>query len=178
MGDHRALGFAGGARRVHDAGQVIEADLLDGGKRLRFLDCGFVRAAGAEPEGGLDLAKPGKGECGLGKIAVKQEHARRGVVENVAQFRHGEAGVQRQEHRPEPAAGELDLEGVGGVLRQHRDAVAARDRELVAEVAGKTRKTGVELRIGEAAAAGEIDHRDLVRRPAAVVRDPVIIADG
>ena len=42
---------------------------------------------------------------------------------------------------------------------------------------GQPRDARVELRVGEAALAGEIDHRRLVRRAAAEMGDPVVIAN-
>jgi hypothetical protein len=107
---------------------------------------------------------------------MDHEHGR-GIADDVLQLGHGEAGVQRQEHRADPAAGELHLQGIRRVQRQHRDPVAALDVELIAQMRGKPRNTGVELCIGEAAFAGEIDNRHLVRRPAAEMGDPVVIAN-
>ena len=48
-----------------------------------------------------------------------------------------------------------------------RDAVAARDIEPVAQMRGETRDARIELRIGKAALAGEVDGRDFIRRAAA-----------
>ena len=100
-----------------------------------------------------------------------------GVADDVVQLGHGEAGVQRQEHRADPAAGELHLQRIGRVQRQHRDPVAALDLEPVAQMRGEPRNPAVELRVGELAFAGEIDHRRLVRRAAAEMGDPVIMAN-
>ena len=105
-------------------------------------------------------------------------HLRRGIADDELQFGNGEAGVQRQEHRADPEAGELHFQRIGRVQRQHRDPVAARDLEPVAQMRGETRDPRVELRIGEAARAGEVDGRDLVRRAAAEMGDPVVIANG
>ena len=105
-------------------------------------------------------------------------HLRRGVADDELQLRNGQAGVERQEHRAEPAAGELHLQRIGRVQRQHRDAVAARDFELVAQMRGEARNARVELRVGEAALASEIDDGHLVRRAPAEMRDPVVIANG
>ncbi len=48
-------------------------------------------------------------------------------------------GVERQEHGADPAAGELHFQRIGGVQRQHRDAVAALDAESVAQMRRKPR---------------------------------------
>jgi len=102
---------------------------------------------------------------------------RRGIADNVRKLGHGEAGVQRQEHRADPAAGELHFQRIGGVVRQHRDPVAARDFHLVAQMGGETRNPRVELRVVKPALAGKVDHRQFVRRPAGKMCDPVIVAN-
>jgi hypothetical protein len=43
---------------------------------------------------------------------------------------------------------------------------------------GKPRDAGIELRVGEPAITGEVDGSDLVRRAAAEMRDPVVMANG
>ena len=75
-----------------------------------------------------------------------------GVADDELQLGNGEAGVERQEHRADPEAGELHLQRIGCVQRQHRDPVAARDLEFVAQMRGEQRDARVELRIGEAGA--------------------------
>src|SRR5258705_9271005 len=42
---------------------------------------------------------------------------------------------------------------------------------------GEARKARIELRVGEAPLAGEVDHRLLVRRPASEMRDPSVVAN-
>ena len=42
----------------------------------------------------------------------------------------------------------------------------------------KARNPRVELRVGKPAVTGEVDGRDLVRRTAAEMRDPVVMANG
>ena len=106
------------------------------------------------------------------------DHQARGrIADDVLQFGDGEAGVQRQENRAEPAAGELHLQRIGGVQREYGDAVAARDSEPVAQMRGEARNARIELRVGEFASAGEVDHRRFVRRAAAEMGDPVVVAN-
>jgi hypothetical protein len=105
-------------------------------------------------------------------------HLRRGIADDELQFGNREARVQRQEYRADPAAGELHFERIGRVQRQHGDAVAAPDLERVAQMGGQPRDPRVELRIGKPAIAGEVDGRTLVRRAAAEMRDPVVMANG
>ena len=88
-------------------------------------------------------------------------HLRRGIADDELQFGNGKAGVQRQEHRADPEAGELHLQRIGRVQRQHRDPVAARDAEFVAQMRGKPRDARVELRIGK--------RRSLARSMAAIL---------
>ena len=101
----------------------------------------------------------------------------RGVADDVVQLGNGEAGVQRQEHRAQPPAGELHLQRIGRIQRKHGDPVAALDAEPVAQMRGEPGNAGIELRVGEPASAGEVDGRQFVRRPAAEMRDPVIVAN-
>ena len=108
---------------------------------------------------------------------MDHEHGRR-VADNIMQLGYGEAGVQWQEHRADPATGELHFQRIRGVQRQHRDPVAALDPEPTAQMRGKARNPGIELRVAESALAGEIDHRRLVGGAAAEMGDPVIVADG
>src|SRR3954453_4548524 len=105
------------------------------------------------------------------------DQRRRGVADDVLQLGHGEAGIQRQKHRAYPSASELNLKRIGGVQGEHSDAVAALDVEPVAQMRGEVRNAGVELRVGELAPAGEVDGGKFVRRAAAEMRDPVIVAN-
>ena len=106
------------------------------------------------------------------------DHEARGrIADDVLKFGDGKAGVQRQEHRAEPAAGELHLQRIGRVQRQHRDPVAARDSEPVPQMGGEPRNARVELRVGEVAPAGEVDNRRFIRRAAAEMGDPVVISN-
>ena len=175
VGDDGTLGLARGARGVHDRGDVIERDVFEARERLCRCDRGLVGAAWAERERGFDIAELGDGKRGLGEIGVVNHELRRGVADDELQLGNGEAGIQRQEYRAQPAAGELHFQRIGGVVRQHRDAVAARYPEPIAQMRGKARNPRIELRVAEAAFAEEIDHGHLVRCPAAEMRDPVIV---
>ena len=178
MGDDGALGLARGARRVHDRGDVIERDDPRPGRAAcAAAIAGFVGAAGAEQQRGRDVAEPGHRQRDFGQFGVVDHQDRRGVADDVVQLGHGEAGVERQEYRADPPARELHLQRIRGVQRQHRDPVAAPDLEPVAQMRGQPRNPAVELRVGELALAGEVDHRRLVRRAAAEMGDPVIMAN-
>ena len=127
MGDDRALGLARRARRVHDGRDVIVRDVLGAVERLRCRDRRFIGAAGAEQQRGRNVAELCDRQRDLGQIGVVDHHLWRGIADDELQFGNGEAGVQRQEHGADPAAGELHFQRIGRVQRQHRDAVAACD---------------------------------------------------
>ena len=129
VGDDRALGLAGRARGVHDGRDVIERDGLERVDRPGFRDRGFIGAVRPEQQRRLDLAEFRDRQRRLGEIRVMDHHLRRGIADDELQLGNGEAGVERHEHRAEPAAGELHFQRIGRVQRQHRDAVAARDLE-------------------------------------------------
>ncbi len=128
MRDDRALGLAGGARGVHDGRDVIERDLLEPFAAASPRRCRphRRRPAPSRTVGG-DIAELGDRKRGLGEVVVMDHHLGRGVADDVVQLGNGEAGVERQEHRADPEAGELHLQRIRGVQRQHRDAVAARN---------------------------------------------------
>jgi hypothetical protein len=89
---------------------------------------------------------------------------RRRIADNVLKLGDGEAGVQGQEDSPDSPRRELHLQRIGRVHGKHSDTIAARNLELVAQVRGETRNARVELGVGEAAPAGEVDDRQFVRR--------------
>ncbi len=126
VGDDRALRQAGGARGVHDGRDVIERDVLECRDRLRRRNAGLVGTAGTELQRGADVAELRHRQRGLGEIVVVDHHDRRGIADDELQFGNGETIVERQEDRAEPEAGELHLQRIRRVERQHRDAVAAR----------------------------------------------------
>ena len=125
VGDDGALGLARGARGVHDGRDVIERDDLGPVERLCSRDRRLVGTAGAEQQRGRDVAQFCDRQRDLGQFGVVDHQHRRGVADDELQLGHGEAGVQRQEHRADPPAGELHLQRIGRVQRQHRDPVAA-----------------------------------------------------
>ena len=106
------------------------------------------------------------------------DHEARGrIADDVLELGNGETGVQRQEHRAEPAAGELHLQRIRGVHGKHGDPVAARNSKPVAQVGGEARNARVELRVSKLASAGEVDNRRFVWRAAAEMGDPVVISN-
>jgi hypothetical protein len=178
MGDDRALGPACRARGVHDGRDVIERDNLGAVERRGGRDGCLIGATGAEPQRGRNAAEFCDRERDLGEVVIVDHHFRGGVADDELQLRHGQPRVQRQEYRADPETGELHFQRIGRVQRQHRDAVAARDAESVAEVRGQPRDPRVELRVGEPAFGGKVYRGDLARRAAAEMRDPVVVANG
>ena len=144
VGDDRALGLAGRARGVHDGRDVIERDVFEAIERLRGCDRRLIGTARSEQQRRRDVAEFCDRQRDLGQIGIVDHHLRRGIADDVLQFGNGEAGVQRQEHGADPETGELHLERIGRVQRQHRDAVAALDAESVAQMRGKARDPRVE----------------------------------
>ncbi len=177
VGDDRALGLACRARGVHDGRDVIEGNVFASIQRMCRCDRCFIGAAGSEQQRRDHLAEFCDRQRHLGQIGVVDHHLRRRIADDELQLRHGEAGVERQEHGADPAAGELHFQRICRVQRQHRDPVAAHDFQPVAQMSGKPRNPRIELRVTKAALAREIDGRDLVRRPAAEMGDPVVMAN-
>ena len=75
--------------------------------------CGFVeqdhwRAAG----------------CDACKLVIRNQDARAGIADDVADFVGGEPKVDRQKHRADMAGRKHELEKRRAVLHQHRDDVA------------------------------------------------------
>ena len=77
---------------------------------------------------------------------------------------------------PRPAAGELNLENVGRVVKERGDALAAAHATNVPQVAGEARDAFVVGGVAEMPAAGEIDGGHAIRSPARVMADPVVMA--
>jgi hypothetical protein len=127
VGDDGALRLARGARGVHDRRHVIEGDDFRLVERFCRRDRAFIGAARTEQQRRVDLAQFRNSKREIRQLGVMDHQLRRGIADNVRKLRHGEAGVQRQEHRADAPTGELHLQRVGGVERQHRDPVAARD---------------------------------------------------
>ena len=106
-------------------------------------------------------------------LAMDQHHGGR-IVADELELGHRQPPVQRQEDRPQPPAGELQLEDVGVVHAEHRHAVAAANAEGGGQPKCCTRDALVELGVGEAPAGRQIVRRLRARREARVMADPVL----
>ena len=71
----------------------------------------------------------------LGQLGVDEEHRRPRVLEDVLDLHRGQPEVDRHQHPPVAAHPEERREQATGVLREHRDPLAAADAPLV-EVGG------------------------------------------
>ncbi len=105
-------------------------------------------------------------------------HLGRAIADDEMQLGYGEPCIERHEHCAKPAAGELHLQRIGGVERQHDDAIAAGDFQLLAQMRGEPRDAGIECCISEAATAREINRGQLVRCPPGEMRNPIIVPNG
>ena len=119
--------------------------------------CGFVeqhhwRAAGRDAR----------------KLFIRDQDARAGIADDVADFIGGEPIVDRQKHRADMAGRKYQFEKGGAVLHQHRDDVAGADSAR-GEPAADPADAGVELGIGDILAA--VFQRTAIRRPPGMKRD-------
>ena len=163
--------MAGGAGGIHHHGDIVvrHVDRRDsgcgGGQGLLV---GAVRIFGIDFQQGLRQSRGLRCE----RLVVDQEFGRR-ISQDVFELRHGEAPVERQHDRAQPAAGELDLEIFGAVGRQQGHAVALADatrRQRRREPVDAPVKLGV----GQFPRRLQIVYRELVRAAAGVMGDPVV----
>jgi hypothetical protein len=175
MGDDRAFGLACRSGSVHDGRDVIERDLFASVERLRPRDCSLIGAVRSEQQGGFDVAEFRDVQRGLGEIGVVNHQRRRSVAGDELQLRNGQPRIERHEDRADPPAGELDLQRIGRVQRQHCDAVTARNIPPVAQMRGEAGDALIEFGIAEPAFARKIDDGRLVRRASAKMRYPVVM---
>ena len=176
VGDLRTLGPPGRARRVHDGPDVGEIERRRIERAVRRSEPRLVGAGLAVGEvGGVRHARqPRHLERRIGELhAVDQHHGAR-ILGDELELGHREPPVQRQEDRAQPPAGELQLEDVGVVHAEHRDAIAVADAEGVAQPQCRARHALVELGVGEAPAGRQIVRRLRPRREARVMGDPVL----
>jgi hypothetical protein len=106
------------------------------------------------------------------------EHSRRGVDGQELELGQPETPVEGEQDGAQAEAGELELEGVGGVGQQHGDALSALYPQLSSQVAGQPAHPFVELGVGQTA-AGRLVHRgQLARAATGVVCYPVVGSEG
>ena len=160
MGDDRALGLAGGARGVHDGGDVIERDVF-GRRRAAWQPRSRLRRSRRSPSSSveLDLAEFRRPRArsrrdrrrGSSRLA---RHRRRcncssGTVSRVF------SGRNTAPSRPQANC----TSSVSVVFSASTATRSPRALQAVAQVRGEPRNPRVELGVGESAPAAEIDHR-------------------
>ena len=112
---------------------------------------------------------------GVAEHVLVYEHLGAGVRDDVLELGDGEAPVERHVDGAELGAGELELETVGRVVGESRDAVALLDVELVAKRMRQPRGALLHLGVGEAASRVQVDERRLSRSLACVIGHPVVV---
>ena len=132
VGQHRALGAAGGAGGVEDRGEIVGARA--GPSRIPSAAAAIFSAkvpsratprlsAAGRPS---FLASSRVGDSRSGRQRVKRGL---GVAEEIFELGERIGGVQRQQRRPRPQAGEHQHDRVGRLVDLRRHPVARLDAE-------------------------------------------------
>jgi hypothetical protein len=176
VGDLRALRPPRRAGRVHDRPRVIEVERRRRERACRGGDPSLVvaRATVGERRGVRDRGKPADLARGIAEFRAVHQHRRACVLRDELELSDGEPPVERQENGAEAATGELQLEDVGVVVRQHRDAVATSDAEACRKPEYRARHVLVELGIGETTLRRAVMCGRRPGREAGVVSDPIL----
>ena len=127
MGQHRALGPAGGAGGVHDHRDIILADpdgIGRGRGRLRPVRLVLGGEESLERLEPIALRLDDRAE-----LRVDDERARRAILDHEGELRPGQAEIERHEDRAEPRRGKHDEEEHRLVEAEESDALALADAE-------------------------------------------------
>ena len=127
MGQHRALGPAGGAGGVHDHRNIILADTDGIGRgrgRLRPVRLVLGGEESLERLEPIALRLDDRAE-----LHVDDEGARRAILDHEGELRPGQAEIERHEDRPEPRRGKHDEDKHRLVEAEESDALALADAE-------------------------------------------------
>ena len=154
MGEGDALRRASGAGGVKQLGDFAfvkgeEIGALDAATRDQL----FVRLAGFDPalDAGAGLAQVlDEGR----EIGLVDEDARFGVVQDIGQFRGGEAHVERHDDGADERGGEIAFEQLVGIEAEVGDAVAGKDA-LGEQAEGEAFDAFAEFGVGEAAVSAD-----------------------
>ena len=141
VGHACALGPPRGPRGIDQRPGVIVGHLSNGALSVGPGQSPFVvavRAIGTADQV-RGAAGAGDGLTGVHEFRADDQRTRVGIADDEFQFGHGESPVQRQEDRADPPTGELDLIVVSGIVRQHRNPVAATDTAAI----GKEKRTAI-----------------------------------
>ena len=129
VGQHHALGYAGGAAGVVDAGDVV-VPRFELRRRRRFdqgLECVHAGRRGrvVQPIDVPHLAQPPLQRLHRRRHGgVHEQYRGTGIVEHVGDFRGSEPGVQRHRHAPRRRHGEQQFEIPVTVQSENGGAVA------------------------------------------------------
>ena len=102
------------------------------------------------------------------KLVIRNQDARTGIADDVADLIGGQAIIDRQKHRADMAGRKYQFEKRRAVLHQHRDDVAGA-YAACGEPSANPAYAGVEIGIGDILAA--VFQRTAIRRPPGVKRD-------
>ena len=130
LGQHHALGLAGGARGVADQQRRIGADLRVA-RRLAPGAAAELRPADPSRADGTEADQCGRGQCVAEGVDLSdilwldEEQCRRTVFQHLAVLGAGQAPVERHEHGAEAGAGEQQGQHFRAVESEVGDAAAA-----------------------------------------------------
>ena len=176
VGNHGALGPSGGARGVHDGGDIIMGDACAGlgWQRCRRTQRSLIGTARAAP---LKQRQPGHRcrEChgGLAELRVVNQNLGCGIAYDETQLRHRQSPVQWHEHCTQSAAGKLQLEEVGAVLGQDGGAIALTDA-LALQPACQPGDAGIQLQVGQLARFAQVVCSERSRAVTRMVCNPIV----
>lgn len=157
VGVHHALGPRRGARRIHQAHQV---GFGHGGLR-RDLQAGLAQPAriglGLRVDDDLGRLQRDDGV----ELLVHQQQLGAGVAQDIGGLGRGQSVVDRQEHRPQVAGGEGQLQESRAVLHEQRHHVVLADAARV-QHGGRLENALVELGVADLLVA--VDDGRLVGR--------------
>ena len=166
VGQHRALGSSGGARRVHKAGQVAtghgdaQRPRLAARKHLFEVRLAIGRLAADHHSGAHADAPTGERGAGdIGQVTRPHEDVGPGIGQQIGHLGGGEPEVHGHEDSPELGGGEHRLQEGGAVDQQSGHPVALAHTEL-AQCTGELVCAPVELGVGDATVP--VDQRDTV----------------
>jgi hypothetical protein len=127
MGQHRALGAAGGAGGVHDHCNIILADTDGFGRRRERLRPMHLVLGGEE---GLDRFEPLPLRLNdRADLRVDDQGACRAILDHEGKLRAGQAEIERHENRAEPSCGKHHEKEHRLVEAKESDALALADAE-------------------------------------------------
>ncbi len=137
LGQQHALGQSGGAAGVHEHRRVVLLGLrgyhLLPGRDQVLVRHVVRRVTVAHEDDGAHACRLAYGVDDGGEDGVDEDHLGRRVSQHVRQLARREAQVERIHDAAAHQAGVVELLEARAVERQHREAVLAREAELLAQ---------------------------------------------